>query len=200
MQAEGLPTTQWQMGKNKIFLRGCVHEPLEDKRLRLLNSAACKIQKTWKGQRQRRKYVEIRRATQRIQQSYKAWKQRIQFIKKRRAAVVIQAHLRGMFAREVATALREAKRVEEERRRQEALEEERKKREQERLEQEAAEASLDEAERYIFVCFVIECKCWCVFCVINIRLSFACRPNSFSGLADIDKGYVSKYKKNVMDF
>lgn len=140
MQAEGLPGTQWQMGKSKIFLRGCVHEPLEDKRLRLLNTAATKIQKTWKGQRQRRKYLKVRQAALRIQQSFNAWQLRIQFLQKRRAAVVIQAHLRGMFAREVAMALREAKRVEEERRRQEALEEERRKREEE-------QAKLNEEDR-----------------------------------------------------
>jgi myosin heavy subunit len=147
MQNEGLPGTQWQMGKNKIFLRCCIHEPLEDKRLRLLNGAATKIQKTWKGQRQRRRFVEIRKATKKIQESFMAWRLRIQFIKRRRAAIVIQAHLRGMFAREVATALREAKRVEEERRRQEALEAERKRRELERQQELLQEAALDEAER-----------------------------------------------------
>ena len=110
MQNEGLPTTQWQMGKTKIFLRGCVHEPLEDKRLNLLKKAATTIQKTWKGQKQRRRFVEVRMATKKIQESFLAWKLRIQFLRKRRAAIVIQAHLRGMFAREVATALREAKR------------------------------------------------------------------------------------------
>ena len=90
MQSEGLPSTEWQMGKNKIFLRASVSEPLEDKRLSLINKAATKIQKSWKGQRQRRKFVEIRGATVKIQESFMTWKLRILFLKKRRAAVVIQ--------------------------------------------------------------------------------------------------------------
>ena len=98
MQNEGLPSTQWQMGKSKIFLRGCVHEPLEDKRIRLLNVAATKIQKTWKGKRQRRNFVEIRKATRKIQESFQAWKLRIQFLKKRRAAIIIQVLISERFA------------------------------------------------------------------------------------------------------
>ena len=110
MQNEGLQNSQWQLGKSKIFLRHTVHEPLEEKRLLLINKAATIIQKTWKGQKQRRIYVEVRKATKKIQESFLAWKLRIVFLRKRRAAIVIQAHLRGMFAREVAMALREAKR------------------------------------------------------------------------------------------
>ena len=150
MQWQGMPSMEWQIGKNKIFVRGCVHEPLEEKRLRTLNCKATVIQKTWKGQKQRRNYLRIHKAAKTIQASYLTWRARIQFLKRRRAAVVIQAYLRGMFAREVAAALREAKRVEEERRRQEALEEERRLREKERLEimeKEAAEKALSEAER-----------------------------------------------------
>ena len=94
MQTEGLPSSQWQLGKSKIFLRGCVHEPLEDKRLSLLNAASTRIQKTWKGQRQRKLYQEIRHATKKIQQSFYAWQQRILFRRQRRAAIIIQAHLR----------------------------------------------------------------------------------------------------------
>ena len=146
-----MPPLEWQIGKNKIFLRGCVHEALEERRLRTLNQKATVIQKTWKGQNQRRRYLKIYKAAKTIQASYLTWSSRIRFLKRRRAAIVIQSYLRGMFAREVAAALREAKRVEEERRRQEALEEERRIREKERLEmmeKEAAEKALDEAERY----------------------------------------------------
>ena len=64
-----------------------------------------------------------------------------------------------MFGREVAAALREAKRVEEERRRQECLEMERKLREEEKKRDEAEFANANEgAERH----------------------------NSFAGLADMD--------------
>ena len=150
MQWQGMPALEWQIGKSKIFLRGCVHEPLEEQRLRTLNYKANVIQKTWKGHRQRRNYLKVRNAAKIIQASYLTWRARIRFLRVRRAAIIIQAYLRGMFAREVAAALREAKRVEEERRRQEALEEERRLREKERLEmmeKEAAEKALIEAER-----------------------------------------------------
>lgn len=67
------------------------------------------------------------RALRTIQQAYRAWKLRLSFLRKRRAAIVIQSHLRGMFAREVAQALREMRRVEEEIRRREKVEEEKRK-------------------------------------------------------------------------
>ena len=56
MQVEGFSQSEWQVGKSKIFLRGCVHEPLEEKRQKILNAMSVKIQKTWKGQRQRKRF------------------------------------------------------------------------------------------------------------------------------------------------
>lgn len=75
-----------------------------------------------------------------MQHAYRGWKLRIMFIRKRRAAIVIQSHLRGVFAREVAAALREMRRVDEEMRKRERLEEERRMMEDRK--------ALEESQRY----------------------------------------------------
>lgn len=49
MDTQGLERREWQIGKAKIFLRACVHEPIEDKRMQTLNQKATVIQKRWKG-------------------------------------------------------------------------------------------------------------------------------------------------------
>ena len=131
LKNEGMAPSEWQLGKSKVFLRSCVVEPLEDKRLSILHKSAVTIQKRWKGFTTARDYRQKLAAARRIQEYFRSWKARLYFIRARRAVIVIQAHLRGMFGREVAAALREARRVEEERRRQERLEEERRLREEE---------------------------------------------------------------------
>lgn len=95
LKAEGMPPTEWQLGKSKVFLRSLVHEPLEERRQGVRNVSAVKIQSTWKGWRQRRQYRAIWKAAKRIQECFLSWSTRIRFLKERRAAVVIQAHLRG---------------------------------------------------------------------------------------------------------
>lgn len=85
-------------------------------------------------------YKRIREATLKVQHAYRGWKLRIMFIRKRRAAVVIQSHLRGVFAREVAAALREMRRVDEEMRKRERLEEERRMMEDKK--------AMEESQRY----------------------------------------------------
>lgn len=145
-----VPNTEWQIGKMKVFMRTCVYEPLEEKRLKLLNHNAILIQKIYRGYCVRCDYVNKRTASLKIQHAYKGWKLRIEFLKKRRAAIIIQSHLRGVFAREVAAALREMRRVEEEMRKRELLEEERKARELVLAEQEQIERrklELEQSER-----------------------------------------------------
>lgn len=155
-----VPPSEWQMGKTKVFLRSCVHEPLEDARKQVINAKATIIQKHWKRYHERKSFVKIRAAVLRIQHAYKGWKLRINFLCKRRAAIVIQSHLRGVFAREVAAALREMRRVEEEMRKRERLEAERKQREAEQAE--ADRLALEESERlvhfYIIVMNSRSCK------------------------------------------
>jgi hypothetical protein len=57
------------VGKTKVFLRSCVHEPLEERRRQVLWRSATLIQKIWRGVHQCRRYRQIRQAAKRIQVS-----------------------------------------------------------------------------------------------------------------------------------
>lgn len=102
IQELNVPSTEWQMGKTKVFLRSFVHEPLEDARKKVINAHATIIQKNWKRFCDHNQFKRLRSSALKIQHAHKGWKLRIDFLKKRRAAIVIQSHLRGVFAREVA--------------------------------------------------------------------------------------------------
>ncbi|XP_075147106.1 unconventional myosin 81F [Haematobia irritans] len=105
---------EWQSGKSKVFLRPKAYESLEEKRKAVINSNALIIQKNWKCYFQSKRYNRIRNAALKIQHAYRGWNLRIKFLRMRRAAIAIQSHLRGVYAREVAAALREMRRVDEE--------------------------------------------------------------------------------------
>ncbi|KAM7361678.1 unconventional myosin 81F isoform 2-T7 [Cochliomyia hominivorax] len=109
-----IPQSEWQIGKSKVFLRSKAYEPLEDCRKQLVHTNALIIQKNWKRYVLVKNYNHIRNAALKIQHAYRGWKMRIKFLRMRRAAIVIQSHLRGVYAREVAAALREMRRVDEE--------------------------------------------------------------------------------------
>lgn len=146
-----IPPSEWQVGKSKVFLRSSVHEPLEDARKQVIHAKATIIQTVWRRYHHQKKYQRIRAAILRIQHAHTGWRLRIDFLRKRRACIVIQSHLRGVFAREVAAALREMRRVEEEMRKRERLEAERKEREKLLSEQQAEEErkAIEECERYV---------------------------------------------------
>ena len=51
---QGIPETEWQIGKTKVFLRSYVHEPLEDARNKMVTRNAIMIQKIWRAYRVRK--------------------------------------------------------------------------------------------------------------------------------------------------
>ncbi|CAH2045125.1 unnamed protein product, partial [Iphiclides podalirius] len=108
------PESDWQIGHTKIFMRSSVHSPLEAKRTALLQASALLIQKWYKGSVQRRQYAQLHGAAVVLQSAWRGWKERACFLRLRRAALTLQRHLRGAFAREVAAALREMRRVNDE--------------------------------------------------------------------------------------
>ncbi|CAG2164873.1 unnamed protein product, partial [Oppiella nova] len=117
--------TEWQIGKNKVFLRSTVHEPLEEHRKLLFHRMAVVIQTRMKGYFQRQAYLKLKSCVTIIQLHFKGHRERLRYVRMKRAAITVQAFVRGMFAREVAAAMKQMRRVEEEMRRKEQEESER---------------------------------------------------------------------------
>lgn len=69
---------------------------------------------------QKRWFMKRKNAVMRLQAALRGWRARAAFLRLRRAALTLQRHLRGAFGREVAAALREMRRVDEEMRKREA--------------------------------------------------------------------------------
>ena len=125
LQTLKMPKTEWQIGKTKVFLRGTVHEPLEEQRKSLCNQMAVVIQKRIKGYFQRKKFLLMKRSAIIIQLHFRGHRKRLQYLRMRRAAITLQAFVRGMFAREVAAAMKQMRKVEEDMRLKEQEENER---------------------------------------------------------------------------
>jgi len=105
----------WRIGKSMVLLRSSVYQPLEERRLALFHNMAVLIQSSWRRYVKRRQFVKMKAAAIRIQDTFRAFRGRLLFLRKKRAALTIQAYCRGMFAREIANALRQIKRAEEDR-------------------------------------------------------------------------------------
>ncbi|XP_039154213.1 unconventional myosin-X isoform X1 [Drosophila simulans] len=114
LEKSGMPPTEWQIGKTKIFLRNAAYELLETNRKDTIYKNAVIIQKIWKRYYCQKSFLRNKQAVLRIQHAYRGWRLKIRFMRMRRSAIVIQSRLRGVFAREVAAALKEMKRVDEE--------------------------------------------------------------------------------------
>ncbi|XP_076464756.1 myosin-VIIa-like [Babylonia areolata] len=146
LNALNLPSTEWQVGKTKVFMRNKVFEPLEESRMSLLNQKAVTVQRIWRGFVCRREFLRKKEAALILQDSFRSFRLRLTYLRKRRAAIVLQTHLRGTLARRLAQKLRIQKREEEERRRQEELERERREREKEAANEQAIEESLKQSQ------------------------------------------------------
>ncbi|XP_041351468.1 unconventional myosin-VIIb-like isoform X2 [Gigantopelta aegis] len=141
-----LPTTEWQVGKTKVFMKNTVFECLEEKLWQLLTQKAILIQKIWRGFFCRKDYQNKRWAAMVLQSNFRCFRHRLVFLRCRKAAVVIQSYVRGMAARRLAVSVREKKRAEEERRRREEEEEQTRAVQKQEADEQAIEQSIKESQ------------------------------------------------------
>lgn len=142
----------WQVGKNRVFLRAAVYEPLEEKRTIVINKMAIIIQKNMKGYFVWKDYMTKKKAAITIQQHFRGHHQRLVYLRMKRAIITIQSFVRGMFAREVAEAMKEMKKVEQDMKLKELEEQEKKTLEEQTLSEIKQLSNDQEKDRNVLNC------------------------------------------------
>ncbi|XP_028593796.2 unconventional myosin-X isoform X1 [Podarcis muralis] len=133
-------STEWQLGKSKVFLRESLEHKLEKQREIEVGKAAMVIRAHVLGYVARKHYRKVLYCVVIIQKNYRAFYLRRKYLLLKKAAITFQKQLRGQIARRVYKGLLEAKRQqEEEKKRKEEEERKRQKQEAERLARQAEE-------------------------------------------------------------
>ncbi|XP_032387774.1 unconventional myosin-X [Etheostoma spectabile] len=136
-------SSEWQLGKTKVFLRESLEHRLEKQREMEVLRAAMIIQAHVMGYMARKQYRKLLHCIVVIQKNYRAFYWRRKFLLLRWAALTFQKRVRGQLARQAfSQLLEEKKRREEEercRRMEEEMERERRRLEAERLAREHVE-------------------------------------------------------------
>ncbi|CAL8347397.1 unnamed protein product [Merluccius merluccius] len=141
-------SSEWQLGKTKVFLRESLEHRLEKEREEEVLRAAMTIQAHVLGYITRKQYRKQLQCIVVIQKNYRAVYWRRKFLLLRQAALTFQRFLRGRRARLLCSLLlqeRRSREEEQERRRREEEEEKEMEREKQRLEAELLARQAEEA-------------------------------------------------------
>ncbi|KAM4605771.1 unconventional myosin-X [Polymixia lowei] len=140
-------SAEWQLGKNKVFLRESLEHRLEKQREVEVLKSAMIIQAHVMGYMARKQYRKLLQCIVVIQKNYRAFYWRRRFLSLRWAALTFQKRLRGQLARRAYCQLLEERRRREEEEERERRREEERERERQRLEVERLTREAEEARR-----------------------------------------------------
>ncbi|XP_003466776.4 unconventional myosin-X isoform X3 [Cavia porcellus] len=141
LQLYDASSSEWQLGKTKVFLRESLEQKLERQREEEVTRAAMVIRAHVLGYLARKHYRKVLHGVVTIQKNVRAFLLRRRFLHLKKAALVVQKQLRGQRARRVYGRMLAEKREEEARKR---LEEE--ERERQRVQKEAELRAQQEEE------------------------------------------------------
>ncbi|XP_006895075.1 PREDICTED: unconventional myosin-X [Elephantulus edwardii] len=140
LQLYDASSSEWQLGKTKVFLRESLEQTLEKRREEEVSRAAMLIRAHILGYMARKQYRKVLCCVVVIQKHLRAFLLRRKYLHLRKAAIVFQKQLRGQIARKAYRRLLAEKQEQEEKRKRE--EEEQRAREEAERERARREAEL----------------------------------------------------------